>query len=83
MWHAFIFLITLGVRLLRAACQSRDELVLENLPLQQQVTALKLERHKPRLHDADRAFWIALCRSWSNWASRLVIVKPETVLRRG
>jgi len=80
MWHAFIFLLTLLVRLLRGACKSREELILENLALRQQVTALKLVRHKPKLHEADRAFWIALCRSWSNWASRLVIVKPETVL---
>ena len=79
MWRAFIFLITLQVRVLRAACKSRDELVLENLALRQQVTALKLGRHRPKLHDADRAFWVALRKSWSNWAARLVIVKPETV----
>ena len=80
MWHAFIFLLTLLVRLLRAACKSRDELVLENLALRQQVTALKLKRHKPSLNDAGRAFWVALRRSTSNWANRLVIVKPETVV---
>jgi len=80
MWHAFIFLLTLLVRLLRAACKSRDELVLENLALRQQVGALKLERHKARLHDTDRAFWIALRKTWANWTSRLLIVKPETVV---
>jgi len=80
MRHAFIFVLTLLVRLLRAACKSRDELVLENLALRQQVTALKLRRHRPKLHDADRAFWITLRKSWSNWASRLLIVKPETVV---
>ena len=57
MWHAFIFLLTLLVRLLRAVFKSRDELVLENLALRQQVTALNLGKNKPRLHDADRAFW--------------------------
>jgi len=80
MWHAFIFLITLLIHLLRAACKSRDELVLENLALRQQVGALKLKKHKPRLHDADRAFWIALRKTWANWTSRLLIVKPETVV---
>jgi len=78
MWHAFIYLVTLLVRLLRAACKSKDELVLENLALRQRVTALKLGRHKPKLHDADRAFWIELRKTWANWASRLLIVKPET-----
>jgi len=80
MWQAFIFLLTLLVRLLRATCKSRDELVLENLALRQQVTALKLGRHRPKLNDADRAFWIALRKTWANWTSRLVIVKPETVV---
>jgi len=80
MWYAFIFLLRQLVRLLRAACKSRDELVLENLALRQQVTALKLGKHKPKLHEADRAFWIALRKSWANWASRLLIVKPETVV---
>jgi len=72
--------LTQLVRLLRAACKSRDELVLENLALRQQVTALELRKHKPKLHDADRAFWIALRKTWSNWTSRLRIVKPETVV---
>lgn len=80
MWHAFIFLLTLLIRLLRAASKSRDELIIENLALRQQVTALKLERHRPKLHDADRAFWVALRKSWSNWTSRLVVVRPETVV---
>ncbi len=83
MWRAFIFLPTatiLLVRVLRAACKPRDELVLENLALRQQVTALKLAGHRPTLHDADRAFWVALRKAWSKWTSRLVVVKPETVV---
>ncbi len=49
MWCAFIFLITLLVRLLRAACLPRNELILENLALRQQVSSLKLGTHRPRL----------------------------------
>jgi len=71
MWNVFIFLVTLLVRLLRAACKSRDELMLENLALRQQVAALRLGRHRAKLHDADRAFWVALRKTWANWASRL------------
>ena len=41
MWQAFVFLLTLLVRLLRAVCKSRDELVLENLAVRQQIAALK------------------------------------------
>ena len=54
MWQAVIFLLTLLVRLLRATCKSRDELVPENLAFRQQVTALKVGRLRPRLHEADR-----------------------------
>ena len=79
MWHAFVLLLTMQVHLLRALCKPRDELVLENLALRQQVSALSLGRHKPKLHDADRAFWVALRKSWSGYVSRLIIVKPETV----
>jgi len=68
------------IRLLQAVCKSRDELVLENLALRQQVSALELGKHKPKLHDADRAFWIALRKAWSNWTSGLRIVKPDTVV---
>ncbi|TFH22593.1 MAG: helix-turn-helix domain-containing protein [Myxococcales bacterium] len=80
MWHAFIFFLSIQVHLIRAVCKPRGELVLENLALRQQVSALSLGRHKPKFHDADRAFWVALRRSWSGWANRLVIVKPETVV---
>jgi len=78
MWNVFIFLLTLLVRVIRSACKSRDELMLENLALRQQVTALRLGRHRAKLHDADRVFWVAPRKTWANWASRLLIVKPET-----
>jgi transposase InsO family protein len=80
MGHAFIFFLTLLIRLLRAACKPRDELVLENLALRQQVAALMLAKHRPKLHDADRAFWVALRKTWSEWTSRLLVVRPETVV---
>ena len=33
------------------------------------------------LDETDRAFWVALRDSWSGWASRLVLVKADTVAR--
>jgi hypothetical protein len=80
MWHASIFLLALFVRLLRAVFKSRDEPVLENLALRQQAGALKLGKHRPRLRDANRAFWIPLRKTWANWISPLLIVKPERVV---
>ncbi len=81
MLHILIFLITVGVRAIRTMCRCRADLVLENLALRQQVAALKKERPRPPLEDVDRAFWVALRQSWPAWASRLVIVKADTVAR--
>jgi hypothetical protein len=76
----FVFLVSLIVNAVRAVCRSRADLVIENLALRQQVTALKRQRVRPRLDDADRGFWVALRSCWSGWMGRLVIVKPDTVV---
>ncbi len=81
MYQILIFLVSIGARAIRTMCRHRADLVLENLALRQQVTALKCERPRPPLEDVDRAFWVALRQSWPSWASRLVIVKADTVAR--
>lgn len=50
----------LGAQAVRAMSRRRADLVLENLALRQQVTALKKERPRPPLDDVDRASWLAL-----------------------
>ena len=79
MLRVLVFLVSLGVRALRAMVRRRADLVIENLALRQQVTALKRERPRPPLVDTDRAFWVGLRSSWPRWASRLLIVNPDTV----
>ncbi len=81
MYRLLIFLVTLCVHALRAVFRTRGELLIENLALKQQVVALKKERPRPVLDDVDRAFWIALCTAWPGWATRLVIVNPDTVAK--
>ncbi len=81
MLRPLVFLVTLAVQALRAIFRSREKLLIENLALRQQVAALKKERPRPVLDDVDRAFWIALRASWPGWASRLVIVNPDTVAK--
>ena len=81
MVSAVLFVVSFAARAVRAPCRSRADLVIENLALKQQVTALKNERPRPRLDDVDRAFWVALRQTWSGWTSRLLIVNPETVAR--
>ena len=41
MLDVVVFLVSLGVRVIRAMCRRRADLVLENVALRQQVTALK------------------------------------------
>jgi len=81
MFRLLIFLVTLCVHTLRAVFRTRGELLIENLALRQQVVALKKARPRPALNDVDRAFWVALRTAWSGWATRLVIVNPDTVAK--
>ena len=64
----------------RSSLRSQRELALENLALRQQLAVLKRETKRPKLTDADRAFWVALFRLWPNWHNALILVKPETVI---
>ena len=79
MFRLVLFLVTLSVHAVRAISRTRQELLVENLALRQQVAAPRKERPRPVLDDVDRAFWVALRASWPGWAARLVIVNPDTV----
>ena len=63
------------------AFRSREDLILENLALRQQLLALHAKRTRRRLGSLDRVFWVALREQWSGWRRSLVIVTPETVVR--
>ena len=81
MLSPIVFLVTLVVHTLRALFRTREDLLIENLALRQQVIALKKKRPRPQLDDMDRAFWVALRASWPDWANRLIIVNPDTVAK--
>ena len=69
-----------------AAFRPKASLVLEDLALRHQLAVLRRATPRPRLRPVDRAFWVALSRSWSRWTDVLAIVKPATVVawhRRG
>ncbi len=65
----------------RSSMKSQRELALENLALRQQLAVLKRKTKRPRLTNADRAFWVALRRLWPGWQNVVLMVKPETVIR--
>ena len=68
MLRLLLFLMTLSVHAVRAIFRTREELLIENLALRQQVAMLRKERPRPVLNDLDRAFWVALRASWPGWA---------------
>ncbi len=64
-----------------SAFKARRSLALENLALRQQLAVLQRSVKRPQLSNVDRGMWVLLRRVWTEWASVLVIVKPETVVR--
>src|SRR5271167_2623727 len=61
--------------------RAREELLLENIPLRQQLLTLHAQRPRPRLSSLDRLCWIVLGRAWSGWRRSLILVTPESVVR--
>src|ERR1035437_2456576 len=47
--------------------RNRQDLLLENLALRQQLVVLKRRHPKPRLGLLDKLFWVAARRFWSRW----------------
>ncbi len=66
--------------LLAALFKNRQELILENLALRQQLGVQQRSIKRPRIKNTDRIFWVWLSRIWNNWKSSLIIVKPPTVI---
>jgi hypothetical protein len=59
----------------------RQELVLENAFLRQQVIVLSRATKRPALTPWDRGLLVLLASQLRTWAGALLIVQPETVLR--
>ena len=67
---------------LRSMFRDRRELALENLALRQQLAILARTHPHWRLRKTDRLFWVWLSRMWESWRESLIVVKPDTVVRR-
>jgi hypothetical protein len=63
------------------AFRSRENLILENLALRQQLLTLHAKRPRPRVGVFDKMFWVALRKLWSAWEKSLILVTPATVVR--
>ena len=76
--------ITLWMSMLRSCAalfRSRQNQVIIELALRQQLAIYARRQPRPRIAPLDRAFWAALSRLWPRWKSVLVIVQPDTVVR--
>jgi hypothetical protein len=60
-----MFCLWLG--LLVRVFRSRRSLLLENLALRPQLTALKRKHPKPKFRVLDKLFWVVAIRFWSGW----------------
>jgi putative transposase len=69
----------LAIRFLILVFSGNKQVALENLALRQQLAVFTREKKRPRLHNRDRVFWIALRNLWKDWRTALVFVQPETV----
>ncbi len=69
------------VILFRVFLLRRAALAAEILALRHQLGVLQRSVKRQRLRQRDRILWVWLSRIWTGWRTRLVIVKPETVVR--
>ena len=60
--------------------RSKQDIVLENLVLRQQLAVQQRSIKRPKIKNTDRIFWVWLSRIWNDWRSSLIIVKPPTVI---
>jgi putative transposase len=59
---------------------AREDLILENLALRQQLVALHAKRPRRRLAALHKLFWVVLRRLWAGWKGPLIVVTPRTVV---
>src|SRR5215211_5056673 len=73
--------VVLATGLAADLTRSRGDLLLENALLRQQVLVLRRTVKRPTLTPLDRGLLVLLASRLRTWASALLIVQPETVLR--
>ena len=57
---------------LRLIFRSKQDIVLENLALRQQLAVQQRSIKRPKVKNTDRIFWVWLSRIWSDWRSSLI-----------
>ena len=65
---------------LRLQFKARQDLILENLLLRQQIIILKRKTKRSKLKNIDRIILVWISKLWNDWKSALFIVKPDTLI---
>jgi transposase InsO family protein len=65
---------------LRLIFRNKQDIILENLALRQQLAVQQRSIKRPKFKNTDRFFWVCLSRIWNDWRSSLIIIKPPTVI---
>src|SRR5664280_2344857 len=63
------------------AFRSREDIILENLALRQQLLALHAQRPRRRLTASHKLFWVVLRRCWARWKEPLIQVDTQNRCR--
>ena len=79
--QALLHFLALILRCAPALLRSRNEQLIVEFTLRQQLATYSQQKSKPKITPLDRVFWVALFRFWPRWKRALVIVKPDTVVR--
>src|ERR1039458_5273774 len=62
------------------AFKSREDLILENLALRQQLLVSHAKQPRRRLSAMQKLFWLVLKKVWAGWKKPLILVTPRTVV---
>ena len=65
MYQILIRLFTIFLFIFQTLFKSKNDLLLENLALRQQLSIYQIKKTIPNLTDFDRSFWIALKQAWA------------------
>ncbi len=78
---AVLELLSLIIGTTRSAVRGRNDLILENLLLRQQLQVALRPRRRLSLQPRDRLIWVLVRRLLPDWRRYLLFVRPETVIR--
>jgi hypothetical protein len=65
MYRVVTEILIILIKISEIVFKSKNDLIIENLALKQQLSTYKAKKIKPTIKERDRSFWIALKKSWS------------------